>query len=121
LAASLISGNELELFKTFISTEVPSLDDLRVNVNLWRQLSLEAKYLITSMLSQKPVDELSEKYVDILYVMAEADREFVELVKNLLPSDKRTQFTTRMARRHPKIFNALAEARHKSVNFGFEG
>jgi MoxR-like ATPase len=121
LAASLISGNELELFKTFISTEVPSLDDLRVNVNLWRQLSLEAKYLITSMLSQKTVDELSEKYVDIPYVMAEADREFVELLKNLLPRDKRTQFTTRMARRHPKIFSALADARHKSVDFGFEG
>jgi hypothetical protein len=118
---SLISGNEAQLFKDFIMTQVPSLDELKVNANIWRQLSLEAKYLITSMLSQKTVDELSEKYVEILYVMAEADREFVELLKNLLPRDKRIQFVTRMARRHPRVFKALSDARHASVDFGLEG
>jgi hypothetical protein len=118
---SLISGNEAQLFKDFIATQVPSLDELKVNVSIWKQLSLEAKYLITSMLSQKSVDELSEKYVDILYVMAELDREFIELLKNLLPREKRTQFVTRMARRHPRVFKALADARHVSVDFGLEG
>jgi hypothetical protein len=73
------------------------------------------------MLSQKSIDELSEKYIDILYVVAETDREFVELLKNLLPREKRTQFVTRMARRHPRVFKALSDARHTSVDFGLEG
>jgi hypothetical protein len=121
LIDSLISGNEAQLFKDFIATQVPSLDELKVNVNIWKQLSLEAKYLITSMLSQKSLDELSEKYIDILYVMSEVDREFIELLKNLLPREKRTQFVTRMARRHPRVFKALSDARHASVDFGLEG
>jgi hypothetical protein len=118
---SLISGNEAQLFKDFIATQVPSLDELRINAGVWKQLSLEAKYLITSMLAQKTVDELSEKYVDILYAMAEADREFVELLKNLLARDKRIQFVTRMARRHPKVFQALSDSRRSAVDFGLEG
>jgi hypothetical protein len=121
LIDSLISGNEAQLFKDFIATQVPSLDELKVNVNIWKQLSLEAKYLITSMLSQRSLDELSEKYVDVLYVMSEVDREFIELLKNLLPREKRTQFVTRMARRHPRVFKALSDARHTSVDFGLEG
>jgi hypothetical protein len=118
---AFISGNEAQLFKDFIATQVPSLDELKVNSAMWKQLSLEAKYLIISMLSQKSIDELSEKYIDILYVVAETDREFVELLKNLLPREKRTQFVTRMARRHPRVFKALSDARHTSVDFGLEG
>ena len=118
---ALISGSEAQLFKDFIATQVPSLDELRVNASMWKQLSLEAKYLITSMLSQKSIDELSERYVEILYVMAEADREFVELLKNLLPREKRIQFATRMARRHPRVFKALSDSRRSAVDFGLEG
>jgi DNA polymerase III delta prime subunit len=118
LINSLISGQEAALFKTFYKTVVPSVDEIRSGLKNWADLPLEAKYLLTVQMAQKDVDEMVEKYYEILRDMAVADRECLHLLLIVMGDPrKRQRFRIAVARRLPEVAKALSESFRRAQSF----
>jgi len=118
LINSLISGQEAALFKTFYRTIVPSIDEIRSGLKSWADLPLEAKYLLTVQIAQKDVDELVEKYYEILRDMAKSDRECLHLLLIVMGDPrKRQRFRIAVTRRLPEVAKALSESFRRAQSF----
>ena len=118
LINSLISGQEAALFKTFYRTIVPSVDEICSGLKNWADLPLEAKYLLTVQIAQKDVDELVEKYYEILREMAKSDRECLHLLLIVMGDPrKRQRFRIAVARRLPEVAKALSESFRRAQSF----
>lgn len=112
LVGSLISQQEATLLLTFLKTHIPDLEEIAPET--WKKLTVDAKYIVTTMLSQREPEELVERFRELLEVMAETDREFLELLKLLMPLEKRRKlllFTMRMV---PRVYKAFKENFSKS-------
>ena len=115
--SSLVHGSEYSLLNTFLETEVPTLDELRLTPEKWKTLALEAKYLITSMLSQLDVYELCEKYRELLEAM-KGDKEFLELLKILMSKERRLKYLLFIKRHLPWLFEMYGENVDEAKDFG---
>ena len=115
--SSLITGSVNSLLMTFLTTEVPTLDELRLTPEKWKTLALEAKYLITSMLSQLDVYELCEKYRELLEAM-KGDKEFLELLKILMSKERRLKYLLFIKRNIPWLFEMYGENVDEAKDFG---
>ena len=114
VVASLVSGKEYNLLMTFLTTAIPPLEDLLKNPLIWPELSIEAKYIIVAEMSNIAVEELVEKFSELLEVMAENDREFLELLKILIPKTRRAEFLKLVKLRLPRVFKAFVAISDKA-------
>jgi len=118
IVGAFVSGKEYALLMTFLKTVIPELEELLRNPRVWTNLSLEAKYVVTAELSQSDPVMLVEKFYELLNLMAEKDREFLELLKILIPKEKRRAYLEQVKRRMPKVWEVYRLNLNRSRDFG---
>jgi hypothetical protein len=111
LFAKSYIGKETVQLMTFLNTKVPDLAELEKTPEMFKTLDLSAKYFVVLELSkQSPA-----KYPKTMRVIAESDREMLEMYIVLLPKERRARSINEIREKLPDVLQAITKSAVRAV------
>jgi MoxR-like ATPase len=100
-----VGSKFLALYRTKVNVE-SALRELEIQPERFDGFSVNAKILIASALSQRPVEELKKKYSKLLEHLLNKHREFLTIVIIMMAKEKKRAFASAF----PEITRSLAKS-----------
>ncbi|MEM0201524.1 MAG: hypothetical protein QXD23_03910, partial [Candidatus Micrarchaeaceae archaeon] len=108
LAPNIIGKKAGSTLQAFLSTEVPSVDKLLKNFDIWKTLTLNQKYLLSSMISSTEEKTVTDLLIKLWYV----DKEFATVTYNIMSVDKIRKVSESLYDKDRKVLTELARTQN---------
>ncbi|MEM3265442.1 MAG: MoxR family ATPase [Conexivisphaerales archaeon] len=112
LAPNIIGKKAGSSLQAFLSTEVPTVDTLIKDINIWKTLNLNQKYLLSSMISTSDAETVANILSKLWYI----DKEFTTVTYNIMEISKKEKISNILYEKDKKLLAQLSKIQNHIKN-----